>query len=334
MIKWLLALLCVLVGIGAIVVGVDAARFLSRPLELAHARDVVIEPGMSFQAIVDRLDRQQVLNGRRDALYLALYARATGQADRIKSGEYRIPAHQTPPQLLTLLVSGRTRQHRLTIVEGWRFDQIRHAIAADPVLRHRLAGDDNAAIMAAIGHADEKPEGRFLPDTYLFPRHTSDVAFLKRAYGAMQTFLHRAWQTRAPDTVVKTPYQALILASIIEKETAVSTERARIAGVFTRRLHKGMRLQTDPTVIYGMADYAGHISRADLQRDTPFNTYTRAGLPPTPIASPSRASIRAALHPAHGSALYFVARGDGTHVFSDTLAEQTAAVDEYQKKGS
>lgn len=324
-------LLCVVVA--AVVLGADVARFFNQTLGNQQAQMVSVEPGMSFRQVVTRLADEHIVVHRRDIAYLSLYARVTGQATSIKSGEYRVPARQTPAELVSLLVSGKIRQHRLTIVEGWRFSQIMKAVRNDDALRHTLDGKDNAAIMQAIGHPGEKPEGRFMPDTYMFPRGMTDVAFLERAYDAMNRFVQKAWSERADDIAVKTPYQALILASIVEKETAVPAERERIAGVFTRRLDKGMRLQTDPSVIYGIADYDGNIHKSDLERDTPYNTYTRAGLPPTPIASPSRAAIRAALHPSKGSALYFVSRGNGTHVFSDTLAEQNRAVRKYQLHG-
>lgn len=324
-------LLCLVLALA--VLGADVARFFDRPLGNTHSRMISVEPGMSFRGVVDRLADEHIIDNRRDVVYLSLYARLTGQATSIKSGEYRVPAEQTPTQLVSLLVSGKIRQHRLTIIEGWRFSQIMKAVRHDKALKHTLDDKSNAAIMKAIGHAGEKPEGRFMPDTYMFPRGMTDVDFLKNAYGAMHDFLQRAWQQRADDVAVKTPYQALILASIVEKETAVPAERGRIAGVFSRRLKKGMRLQTDPSVIYGISDYDGNIHRSDLRRDTPYNTYTRAGLPPTPIASPSRASIRAALNPKKGSSLYFVSRGNGTHVFSDTLAQQNRAVRKYQLRG-
>lgn len=321
-------LLCLVLALTAL--GVDVVRFFDKPLVNTQAEVVAVEPGMSFQRVVQRLDNRHVIAHQRGVWYLSLYARLTGQARSIKSGEYRVPTDQTPAQVVSLLVSGRIRQHRLTIIEGWRFTRIMKAVRQDKTLKHTLGNADNAAIMRAIGHAGEKPEGRFMPDTYMFPRGMTDVAFLKNAYDAMHEFVQKTWRQRADNVAVKTPYQALILASIVEKETAEASERARIAGVFTRRLSRGMRLQTDPSVIYGIPDYDGNIHKSDLERDTPYNTYTRAGLPPTPIAAPSRASIRAAVHPETGSSLYFVSRGNGKHVFSDTLAEQNRAVRKYQ----
>ncbi|MGN8157346.1 endolytic transglycosylase MltG [Salinisphaera sp. SWV1] len=315
------------------ILGADVARFFTEPLGNTQPALIEVAPGTSFRALVHQLRRKQIIRRARDARYLSLYARLTGQATSIKSGEYLVPAQQDPRQLLALLASGKIRQHRLTLVEGWRFKQIMKAVNHDPALKHTLRGKSSAQIMAALGHPDQKAEGRFMPDTYMFPRGMSDVAFLKRAYNAMQRFLHKAWADRADDLAIHTPYQALIMASLIEKETAVPSERARVSGVFNRRLKKGMRLQTDPSVIYGIPNYDGDIHKSDLTRDTPYNTYTRKGLPPTPIASPSRASIRAALHPAHGKALYFVARGNGTLVFSDTLAEHNREVRKYQLGG-
>src|SRR5699024_3491231 len=217
------------------------------------------------------------------------------------------------------------------LIDGWTFDQMRAAIDRHEALDHELQDSDAAAIMAALEHADEHAEGRFMPDTYFFSRGATDLSIYRRAYDAMQDYLDEAWAQRAQaDIAVDTPYEALILASIIQKETAAADERRRIAGVFTRRLQRGMLLQTDPTVIYGKDDPATRITRRDLRTDTPYNTYIHAGLPPTPIAMPGRAAIDAALHPQDGDALYFVSRGDGTHKFSATLAEHNRAVAKYQ----
>lgn len=317
--------------VAAAALALDITRFFNSPLHNTSAQLLSVQSGMSFNAIAARLHDEGIIVNERDTLYLSLYARYQDVTHRIKAGEYVVPARQTPAHLLSLLISGKTRQYRLTVVEGWRFTDMRAAIAEHEAIEHTLAGKSDAAVMAAIGHADQHPEGRFMPDTYLFPRGTTDVEFLERAYDAMQAFLDAAWAKRAENAVVSTPYEALTLASIIEKETAVPAERRRIAGVFSRRLKKGMRLQTDPTVIYGIEDYDGNIRRADLREDTPYNTYTRAGLPPTPIALPSRAAIKAALDPAPGDALYFVSRGDGSHVFSDTLSEHNRAVNKYQR---
>ncbi len=308
----------------------DVARFFFSPLANTEDTIVAVEPGTSFRGIAAYLEEEDIIEYQRDTLYFSIYARLRGVAQRIKSGEYEVPAQQQPAELLALFVSGQTRQYPVTIIEGRSFSQMRKTIADNDAFVHTLRGSTPAQIMAAIGHPDEKAEGRFLPDTYMFPRGTKDVAIFKRAYEAMERFLAQAWTERDKDIPIDTPYEALILASIIEKETAVPAERQRIAGVFSRRLEQGMRLQTDPTVIYGIENFDGDIRSEDLPRDTPYNTYTRPGLTPTPIAMPSRASIVAALHPAEGDALYFVAGDDGTHVFSATLAEHNRAVRKYQ----
>tara|TARA_B100002052_G_scaffold283101_2_gene293707 strand:+ start:495 stop:1499 length:1005 start_codon:yes stop_codon:yes gene_type:complete len=332
--KRLAALFMLALILGIAVVGGDLYRFFEQPLANAKPELIEIAPGTPFAKLAGQLRSAGVIAKARDVRYLVAYARLTDRATRIKSGEYLVPARQKPATLLDQLVSGRIRQRRLTLVEGWRFSDIMQAVKNDPALDHTLGEAQPDDVMAAIGHPDEDPEGRFMPDTYMFPRGTTDVAFLKRAYNTMQQFLDRAWAKRADNTVVDTPYKALTLASIIEKETAKASERTRIAGVYSRRLTQGMRLQSDPSVIYGITDYDGNIHKSDLRRDTPYNTYTRAGLPPTPIAMPSRASIEAALNPAAGDALYFVARGDGSHVFSATLAAHNKAVQRYQRGGS
>jgi UPF0755 protein len=266
-------------------------------------------------------------------LYLRFLARQEGLARRLEAGEYLIPAGLTPVELLRLLGSGHVMQHPITLVEGWTFAQTLAALEGVDTIRHTLEGVAPDAIMVRLGRPGEHPEGRFLPDTYLFPRGATDLQVLARAMHAMDRELARAWAGRAPHLPLATPYQALILASIVEKETARADERPQIAGVFIRRLRRHMRLQTDPTVIYGLGpDFDGNLRKADLQRDTPYNSYTRAGLPPTPIAMPGRESIHAVLHPDSGNSLYFVAKGDGSHHFSATLDEHNRAVRKYQLK--
>lgn len=331
--RWLKRLLPILLlaGVGAAAaLAWDVARFFDRPL--AHGESLVftVEPGTSFGALADELRARGVFAAPRQADYFTVYARLRGQAQAVKSGEYEIPPDLYPAGLLRLLVSGHTRQYRLTVVEGWTFADLRRALERHDAIDNRLAGADAAAVMAVIGAEGEHPEGRFLPDTYHFPRGTTDIEFLRRAHRAMDKALETVWAGREPDLPLASPYQALTLASIIEKETAVPEERSRIAGVFVRRLERGMPLQTDPTVIYGIEDFDGNIRRRDLRTDTPYNTYTRRGLPPTPIALPGVASLRAAVHPADGDALYFVSRGDGRHVFSATLEEHNRAVRKYQ----
>lgn len=320
--------LLLLVAAGAL--SADVARFLDQPLTGDSATTVVIEPGMSFAAVTQRLADEGIIDKPRYQQYFALYARYTGAARQIKSGEYRVPAAATVGELLALLTSGQTVQYRITIIEGWTFAEMRKAIAAQDAIKHTLQDKTAAQIMALLGHPEQKAEGRFMPDTYFFPRGATDLSIYKRAYASMHKFLQQAWAERANNIAVDSAYEALILASIIQKETAVPAERKRIAGVFTRRLKKGMLLQTDASVIYGIKDFNGDITSKNLRTDTPYNTYMNPGLPPTPIALPGRASIVAALHPAPGDALYFVAKNDGTHKFSATLAEHNRAVRKYQ----
>ena len=292
--------------------------------------DVEVTPGASLREIAVALHRQGALPHPLDLVWLA---RLRGDAHAMRAGEYLVVPGTSVAGLLELLKSGKVVLHSLTLVDGWTFKQVMQTLDSDAALKHTLAGKNAAAVMAALGHPGESPEGQFYPDTYQFPKGTTDVQFLRRAYNDMQAHLESAWRSRAAGLPYRTPYDALILASIVEKETAQPNERGEIAGVFVRRLQKGMRLQSDPTVIYGLGDaYTGRITYKDLRTDTPYNTYTRNGLPPTPICLPSLASLEAALHPTPGNALYFVARGDGTHQFSATLAEQNAAVQKYQIK--
>ncbi len=266
---------------------------------------------------------------------LAVYARLTGADSRIKAGEYDIPSGTTPRSLLALFESGAVVRHALTIVEGWTFHDLRRAIERDHVLRKTLAGSDDATILKRLGEHRESPEGLFFPDTYVFSKGTTDLELLGQARGRMRLELERAWNDRAPGLPFETAYEALILASIVEKETALPAERPRIAGVFVERLRRGMRLQTDPTVIYGLGPgFDGNLRRSDLERDGPYNTYTRAGLPPTPIAMPGAAALAAAVRPDERGEIYFVATGlpDGSHAFSKSLAEHERAVAEYLKR--
>ncbi|MBP3974781.1 endolytic transglycosylase MltG [Pseudoxanthomonas spadix] len=305
--------------------------FQSAPLPGLHTGQVVqVKQGDSFRAVLARL-RAQGINAGTD-LEWQLLARQLDAAGKLKVGEYALDPGTTPRTLLQNMRAGRIIQYRFTIVEGWNFRQLRAALDAATPLLHQTRQLDDAALMAAIGHAGQHPEGRFLPETYLYVRGDSDLDVLTRAYEAMARALAAAWAERAAELPLTTPDQALILASIVEKETGIAEERAQIAGVFIRRLRLGMKLQTDPTVIYGIGSaYDGNIRRRDLATDTPYNTYTRSGLTPTPIAMPGRDALQAALHPAPGDALYFVALGDGSgrHVFSATLAQHNAAVRQY-----
>jgi UPF0755 protein len=311
----------------------DLLHFLNSPLAIPESRLLQVAPGSSFNSLGRQWVREGMIRWPHHANYLNLYARLGGRATRLKAGEYLITPGMTARQLVDGLVSGRAYQHSLTLIEGWTFQQMMRTVAAAPTLRQTLTDTSGKAVMQALGRPDEHPEGRFYPDTYHFPGGMSDVDFLRRAYRQMEKVLDQEWQARAPDLPLKDAYEALVLASIVEKETGLAEERAQIAGVFSRRLKLGMLLQTDPTVIYGMGSaFDGNIRLVDLQRDTSYNTYTRAGLTPTPICLPGRDAIHAALHPASGDALYFVSRGDGSHVFSATLEEHNRAVRKYQLK--
>lgn len=329
--RWLtIGLLLVLLGGGLLGYAVyDYRRFLDTPLAVpATGVEFTIATGESIRTIAYRLQEQGVL---RSSLYWQGYARLEGLAHRIKAGEYLLKPDTTPRTLLEQFVAGRVIQYPLTIVEGWTFHQLLQAIAGHPKLKQTLTGLDDAAIMARLGYPQQHPEGRFFPDTYYFPANTSDVEFLKRAYVTLERRLQEAWEQRAPDLPLKSPYEALILASLIEKETGKPEERREIAGVFIRRLQRGMLLQTDPSVIYGLGDhFDGNLRRQDMRADTPYNTYIRPGLPPTPIALPGEASIEAAVRPAQGDSLYFVATGAGGHVFSRTIGEHNQKVRQYQ----
>jgi UPF0755 protein len=288
-----------------------------------------ITPGMSLGQLARELHAQHIIEHPRFFIQLGRHLQA---ARKLKTGEYTITPELTPRSLLGLFSEGKVVQYMLTLIEGQTFAELRGRIEEHPVLEQTLQGLDAAAVMEKLGHAGEHPEGRFLADTYYFPRHTTDLDFLRRAYNAMQQTLQTAWEARDEGLPLANAYEALILASIVEKETGVAEERPQIAGVFVRRLRLGMKLQTDPTVIYGMGEnFDGNIRRSDLTRDTPYNTYTRDGLPPTPIAMPGRAVINAVMHPAEGAALYFVASGGGRHYFSDSLREHNLAVDKFQR---
>jgi UPF0755 protein len=325
-----LVLFALLAGAG--VLWRDLSRFADAPLAL-HADEptLVVPEGATFTRIVALLRARHVSAAPR--LYWRLLAMRMRATDRLKAGEYALRPGLTPRALLDRMVRGKVVQHDFTIVDGWNFRELRSALAAKPDLRHTIGDMDDAALSRALGMEGHNPEGWFLPETYAFVRGDSDLDILRRSHAAMQTLLKRLWPGRDKGIPLETPYQALILASIVEKETGRADERARIAGVFERRLKRGMMLQTDPAVIYGMGSaYHGNIRKRDLTTDTPYNTYMHRGLPPTPIAMPGKPALQAVLHPAQGTALYFVARGDGSHVFSDTLAEHNRAVACFQLK--
>lgn len=309
--------------------GITYVHFTRTPLNVrTTGQTLEIARGEGFSGIVAQLRRER-LSDAQPLLWRALAWRL-GVASRLHAGEYALAPGMTPTVLLENMAAGRVLHHRVTLVDGWTFAQVRQALQKAPKLAHDIDKLGDADVMAKLGDAGQSPEGEFMPDTYDYVLGMSGLDVLARAHKAMQAFLDAQWSQRDTSIWPQQPYQALILASLVEKETAVPAERPEIAGVFERRLKLGMKLETDPSVIYGMgAAYAGKIHKADLQTDTPYNTYTRYGLPPTPIALPSRAAIHAVLHPAQGDALYFVAKGDGTHVFSATLAEQNAAVKKY-----
>ena len=301
-------------------------------VNLQEPRVFLIKSGSNIKIIAQDLTMQKIIE---DPWLFILLAKLKGVETRVRAGEYQLESGQTPDDLIEVFVSGSSIQYSFTVIEGWSFRQMLDAMARDPIIEHQLEDKTNEEIMRLIGYPDQHPEGMFFPDTYRFPKGTSDIEFLRRAYQVMQQHLEREWNQRENDLPLKSSYEALILASIIEKETGAGFERPLIAGVFTERLKRNMRLQTDPTVIYGLGEsFDGDIRFRDLKKDTPYKTYLRAGLTPTPIALPGLDSIRAALHPAKTKALYFVSKGDGTHHFSETLEEHNAAVKRYQLGGN
>lgn len=320
------AVICL--GASALWLQKELDRALRAPLSLQEPVTYEVEPGANIAVIATDLSRRRWLDR---PVFLVWHARLSGEAQAIKAGEYRLSPGMTAKDLLALLVSGRVIQRAFTIVEGWTFEELLHAVRGSELLVPTLKAASADEIMTRLGRPGVHPEGRFFPDTYHFPKGTTDIEFLSRAYETMESHLATAWANRDPELPFGDSYEALILASIVEKETAVPEERARVAGVFVRRLEKGMRLQTDPTVIYGLgAAFDGNLRRRDLSSDTPYNTYTRKGLPPTPIAMPGAAAIDAVMHPLIDGSLYFVAKGDGSHHFSKTYREHVNAVNRYQ----
>ena len=321
------ALLLLAGGAGAIYwrhinAAMNAAGPHQQPVQL------LVKPGATVRAVLAELDRLGALSDRR-AVELRLRVRGWPQ---IRTGRYEIPAQATPEEIIDQLESGRVVLETLTVIEGWTFADMRRAIEGHPQVRVTLRGKSVAELMTAIGHAGEHPEGRFFPDTYRFAAGTSDRDLYSLSYRKLAEALDSAWQSRAAALPLANAYEALTLASIIEKETGLPSERPRIAGVFITRMRRNMRLQTDPTVIYGIGpSYDGNIRERDLRADTPYNTYTRDGLPPTPIALPSREAIEAATRPLETGDIFFVATGigDGSHVFSATLEAHNAAVQRY-----
>jgi UPF0755 protein len=330
----LFLVLLVAVAVGGAWIWQRYTAFADAPITgLEPGETLLVEHGDSLVRVIGKLREAGVREG--DRLEWQLLARQLDAAGKLQVGEYPLAPGTTPRALLIRMRDGKVISHRVTIVEGWNIRELRAALARATPLAQESAGMDDATLMATLGHPGQHPEGRFLPETYLYTNGDSDLDVLRRANEAMAQALEAAWKDRATDVPLKSPEEALVLASIVEKETGIAEERPQIAGVFTRRLKLGMRLQTDPTVIYGMgATYAGNIRKRDLLADTPYNTYTRTGLPPTPIAMPGVDALRAATRPASGDALYFVAVGDGSgrHVFSSSLSEHEAGVRDYLKR--
>ncbi|KTC14636.1 endolytic transglycosylase MltG [Pseudomonas viridiflava] len=303
---------------------------LHQPLEITQEQLLDVPAGSTPTGVLNRLQTEGVI---KDAFWLRLYWRLNLSGQALHSGEYRMVPGMDVDALFGVWKRKEVVQYSLTLVEGWNFRQVRAALAKQAKLDQTLAGLSDAELMTKIGHPDVFPEGRFFPDTYRYVRGMTDAEVLKQAYARLEEVLDEEWAARAADAPYADPYQALIMASLVEKETGVPQERGQIAGVFVRRLKLGMQLQTDPTVIYGMGErYNGKLTRADLKQATPYNTYVIAGMPPTPISLVGREAIHAALNPVSGDSLYFVAKGDGSHVFSNDLDAHNAAVREYQIK--
>ncbi|MBE8592377.1 endolytic transglycosylase MltG [Pseudomonas sp. MAFF 301449] len=333
MIRKLVVLLLIALFSAALLLGFSAWKYdaaLKQPLNLTQEQLLDVPAGATPTGTFNRLEADGVLDG---AFWLRLYWRFNLDGQPLHSGEYRMTPGMTAEGLIGLWQRGEVVQYSLTLVEGWNFRQVRSALAKHEKIVQSLSGLSDSEVMDKLGHPGVFPEGRFFPDTYRFVRGMTDVEFLKKAYNRLDDVLAQEWSKRAADAPYTDPYQALIMASLVEKETGVPQERGQIAGVFVRRLKIGMLLQTDPTVIYGLGErYNGKLTRAHLKEANPYNTYMIAGLPPTPIAMVGREAIHAALNPVPGSSLYFVARGDGSHIFSDDLGAHNAAVREFQLK--
>jgi UPF0755 protein len=332
-IKILLLVFVVAVGTAGYVAWHKYETFVQTPVTLAQEDTTfTIQSGSSINRVANDLVAQGIID---DALMFKLLARIAQQDSQIKAGEFELSQGMTPMDVLQRFVSGKTLQYQLSIIEGRSFKEIVQKVKQSPDLIQTLKDEDYENIMEVLGSDAVHPEGWFYPDTYSFPRNTTDLEFLQRAHQQMKDFVQQEWEKHEPNEHITTPYDVLILASIVEKETGVPEERPLIAGVFLNRLEKGMLLQTDPTVIYGMGDnYDGNIRKSDLKRDTPYNTYTRKGLTPTPIATPSLDAIRAVLNPAETDAYFFVAKGGGAHHFSKTYAEHRKAVVKYLLNGN
>lgn len=305
--------------------------FLNHPLQEKQDKvRYLLAPGTGANGMVRQLKKQGILNPLQAKLF-AWWIQYKHAEKLLKAGEYQFSLSITPEALLNKFMAGDVVQYSVTFIEGQTFDEMMAIVSKLPAIKRTLEGKSYQEIMALIGEPTKHPEGMFFPDTYYFTANMSDLNVLQRAHHLLKEKLHAAWNARSPDLSVKTPYEALILASIIEKEAVVDEERSLISGVFQRRLALDMRLQADPTVIYGVKnEYNGRLTKAQLKQETPYNTYLHKGLPPTPIAMPGMKAIYAALHPAQGDALYFVAKGDGRHYFSQSLNEHNQAVKEFQ----
>jgi UPF0755 protein len=328
--KTLIKRLIVLAGLAMLAGAGGLAWFGNQPLRIEPLpKTLNVMPGTHLRSLSVMLEREGVVG---NAHVFWLLGRMLGKGGTLKAGVYTLDKPLTPLALYAMIERGEVSQAVVQFIEGWNWREVRAALAAQPLLKNDSADMSDAEVLQAIGAEERHLEGLLFPDTYFYAPHTSDIQVLRRAYRLQHDKLMGAWEARAPGLPYRTPYEALIMASIVEKETGAAFERPQIAGVFLNRLRLGMRLQTDPTVIYGLGErFDGNLRKVDLQRDTPYNTYTRAGLPPTPIAMPSEAAIQAALNPARTDALYFVARGDGTHRFSSTLDAHNRAVDRYQR---
>jgi UPF0755 protein len=315
--------------LAALAAGAYAAWYVSAPLSIASLPvEVEIPRGAAFRGAMDALESAGIKVRR---VEFETLARALRKERGIKAGSYEIVEPLTPTELLEKLTRGDVTQAEVRLIEGWTFSQFRAALDASPDLRHDTAGLEDTQILARLQAPEAHAEGLFMPDTYLFGKGSSDLAVLRRAYRAMQRHLKAEWDARSPNIPYQSPYEALIMASIIEKETGKAEERDLIGGVLVNRLRIGMRLQVDPTIIYGLGNtFDGNLKKNHLLEDGPYNTYTRAGLPPTPIAMPGLASLRAAVRPGKTEALYYVSRGDGSSQFSRTLDEHNRAVARYQ----
>ena len=326
------AVLVLLSGIATAWLWNEYNQALTMPVIIGQSKVIEIKKGDSFKRITDKLVKQQIAI---EPLWFKLIAYKDKVSNKLKAGEYELKPGLTMPEILAVFVKGKARQYSITFPEGWSFKQIIAEIQSNPYIENTLGAVDYQNLMAKLGSEYKHPEGLFFPDTYFFDKNTSDIALLKIAHDKMKLVLQQEWDNKEQGLPLENAYQALILASIVEKETGAAVERPQIAGVFTRRLRKGMLLQTDPTVIYGMGDsYKGNIRYKDLRQPTAYNTYVIKGLPPTPIAMPGQHAIHAALHPAKGKSLYFVAKGNGvgTHVFSATLRAHNNAVNKYQRR--